>query len=372
MGAFFSSESPDDYENTKRPTNLYLGYKPELPHGNSRYISFAKSNHENLPKRVDLTKDVSDYRVQHQQQLNTAVPCAIVTYIYFLEQKEKIQDASLKSALFLYYNTRKKLGYPELDLGCPIRDAIESLKSNGICSIRKFPYSIEDYRVRPSKDALRQADDFKRDHRIRARKLRPSLQVLKMCIAKGRPFLFGYTVYESFLNSFLWDPQRNSMPIPNRTKEECFGGHCGLAIGYTDDRQAFYVQNFWSDKWGHRGGFFMPYSFFRNEFCRDFWILTIDPDDDFIDLYDEEEEQALYENRKKRKKRDRKERKKQQQNNVAQKEQSNDDRGHRDRDRNEDSERDRERSEADHKRNEADRDRREADREWNGVEEDLI
>ena len=45
------------------------------------------------------------------------------------------------------------------------------------------------------------------------------------------------------------------------------------AIGYSDQKKAFYIKNSWSNSWKDKGHFWMPYSYITSRECDDFWTL---------------------------------------------------------------------------------------------------
>jgi C1A family cysteine protease len=92
---------------------------------------------------------------------------------------------------------------------------------------------------------------------------------LKHCIASGYPFIFGFSVYESFESDEV--ANTGVMPMPGR-HESMLGGHAVMGVGYNDDEKMFYVRNSWGEKWGIKGYFKMPYAFISDtDLADDFW-----------------------------------------------------------------------------------------------------
>ena len=54
---------------------------------------------------------------------------------------------------------------------------------------------------------------------------------MKGCLAAGYPFVFGFTVYESFESQAV--AKTGDVPMP-RPGEQVLGGHAVLAVGYDD------------------------------------------------------------------------------------------------------------------------------------------
>jgi C1A family cysteine protease len=99
------------------------------------------------------------------------------------------------------------------------------------------------------------------------------LFVMKSCLASGYPFVFGFTVYESFESQEV--SQTGEVPLPD-SEEKVLGGHAVLAVGYNDSTQRFLVRNSWSDGWAQKGYFTMPYEYLTNEnLSDDMWQISI-------------------------------------------------------------------------------------------------
>jgi len=59
-----------------------------------------------------------------------------------------------------------------------------------------------------------------------------SLIQLQSCLLEGFPFVFGFTVYESFMSI----GKNGMMPMPT-TMEQRLGGHAVMAVGYDDAKK---------------------------------------------------------------------------------------------------------------------------------------
>ena len=94
---------------------------------------------------------------------------------------------------------------------------------------------------------------------------------MKGCLAFGYPFVFGFTVYESFESSAV--TKTGKVPMP-RTGEAALGGHAVTAVGYNDADQRFIVRNSWGRRWGKKGYCFMPYAYLTDpDLAADFWTI---------------------------------------------------------------------------------------------------
>jgi C1A family cysteine protease len=94
---------------------------------------------------------------------------------------------------------------------------------------------------------------------------------LQSCLAEGYPFVFGFTVFESFQAI----TKNGMMPMP-KPKEQRLGGHAVMAVGYDDAKKMFIVRNSWTKNWGDQGYFYMPYSYISDtNRADDFWTIRL-------------------------------------------------------------------------------------------------
>ena len=95
---------------------------------------------------------------------------------------------------------------------------------------------------------------------------------MRACLAEGFPFVFGFTVYESFESETV--ARTGTLSMPKRI-ERALGGHAVLAVGYNDEQQRFIVRNSWGTKWGSQGYFTMPYAYLADRnLSDDFWTIS--------------------------------------------------------------------------------------------------
>merc|ERR1711972_3599 len=102
-----------------------------------------------------------------------------------------------------------------------------------------------------------------------------TLDDMRACLSEGLPFVFGFTVYDSFYNL----TETGEMSMPTRG-DRIVGGHAVLCVGYDDERQVFVVRNSWGDAWGDKGYFYMPYDYMVHpDLVTDIWVIKFVDDD---------------------------------------------------------------------------------------------
>ena len=220
------------------------------------------------PAKVDLRAKCPP--VYDQGQLGSCTANAIGAAIQFDRRKQKLKSDFCPSRLFIYYNERAMEGTIKSDSGAQIRDGIKSVAHEGACPEKDWPYEIQKFQERPSKVCYRNALKCRA---LTYQRVVQTLTQFKGCLASGYPFVFGFTVYESFEGEEVAKTGKVEMPKPS---EKTVGGHAVMAVGYDDAAQRFIVRNSWGPKWGMKGYFTMPYSYVtENNLADDFWTIRI-------------------------------------------------------------------------------------------------
>jgi len=173
---------------------------------------------ESLPESVDLRSKCLP--VYDQGELGSCSANSIAGVIEFL------QPGFMASRLFIYYNERAIEGTVNQDAGAMITDGINSVISTGVCSESSWPYDISKFTSKPPDNCYLEAknDILKQYLQING------LQEMQSCLAQGYPFVFGFSVYESFEGTDVAQTGKVSMP---GTNDNCLGGHAVMACGYT-------------------------------------------------------------------------------------------------------------------------------------------
>jgi len=219
-----------------------------------------------LPSSADLRPHCPP--VYDQGQLGSCTANAIAGALQFDEIKEHKNGLSTPSRLFIYYNERVIEGTVTSDSGAQLRDGVKTVAKQGICPEKVWPYDISKFAVKPPTLAYKDAAKDKATNYLR---LSQAANQLKGCLASGYPFVFGFTVYESFESADVSKTGIVPMPSPN---EAVLGGHAVCAVGYDDAQQRFIVRNSWGTGWGMNGYCTMPYTYLLDpNLASDFWTV---------------------------------------------------------------------------------------------------
>ena len=223
-----------------------------------------------LPPSVDLTPLCPP--VYDQGQIGSCTANAIAGAIEFDRLKQKVQDFT-PSRLFIYWNERFLEGgltQTYQDSGAQIRDGIKSVAAQGDCPETEWPYKATKYTTKPLTRCYADALKYKA---VNYARLTPTLNQLKQCLASGFPFVFGFTVYESFESDQVASTGHAPMPAKG---ESSIGGHAVVGVGYNDANQWFIVRNSWGPKWGMKGYFTLPYVYLTDDnLASDFWTIRV-------------------------------------------------------------------------------------------------
>jgi C1A family cysteine protease len=265
------AEKPD---NLPRYTIARYGWKPDLPDHRDLMYAAPLTTLKQLPSNKDLRKGCPP--VYDQGQLGSCTANAIGAAFQFARMKAHMAPDFQPSRLFIYYNERLMEGTVNQDSGAQIRDGIKSVAKQGVCPETLWPYDPSPYppnprlALHPTPECYRQALGYQV---VQYRRIPRSLNQMKGCLAAGFPFVYGFTVYESFESPAV--AASGDVPMPNRS-EEAIGGHAVLAVGYDDSVQKFIVRNSWGTGWGLKGYFLMPYAYLLDDqLADDFWEIQL-------------------------------------------------------------------------------------------------
>lgn len=223
-----------------------------------------------LPSNVDLRKNCPP--VFNQGALGSCTANALLAAVEF-GKKIKGQKTCRLSRLFLYYNERMMMNTVYFDSGAYLRDGVKSLNKQGVCPEKEWRYSAN---TKPgakfTKKPPKKCYDSALDHQILSYwRISPVMHDIRACLADGFPFVFGFSVYASFMTEEVRNTGIMPMPQPD---EQQLGGHAVMAVGYDEEKEMLLVRNSWGKEWGDKGHFWMPYDYIRKtKNCADFWTI---------------------------------------------------------------------------------------------------
>lgn len=237
------------------------GWVPDKPDQRD-YLYSAIRPVVRLPKKVDLRAGCSE--VEQQGRLGSCTANALAGNLEFLDKKLDGEYVDV-SRLFIYYNERVLMGTVDYDSGAALRDGIKTLKNDGACHERTWPYVVSHFDRQPPVKCYAEA----KQHLVTSYHRISSLGEMLTCLAEGYPFVFGFTVYESFQSVEVRKTGVVNMPAKD---EIAISGHAVAAVGYDQLKKRFIVRNSWGTSWGMNGYFTIPFEYLE-KLAGDFWTI---------------------------------------------------------------------------------------------------
>lgn len=255
-------------EPTPRKVSRY-GWKKDLPDHRDHFFTVPAPRE--VPRKVDLSAGCPP--IYDQGHLGSCTANAVGALFQYKEIQEKQPDsAGAPSRLFIYYNERWLEGSTAYDSGATIRDSIRALAQWGSVKETVWPYDVKRFADKPPPQVYEAA---KKDIITEYSRIVQKIADLRTCLADGNPFVFGFTVYQSFESAGV--AKSGVVPMPGWF-DRAIGGHAVMAVGYDDDTKRFLVRNSWGGKWGQGGLFTMPYEYLLNpDLASDIWTINSVP-----------------------------------------------------------------------------------------------
>lgn len=275
-----------DFRDFTPERNVVTPKLKELNQDDSIHKMLKKVGVENiapvaLPTTIDLRQWFSP--IENQGSLGSCTANAGVAVVEYFERKAfgKYTDAS---RLFLYKATRN-LSHFTGDSGAFLRTTMGALVLFGTPPEEYYPYIIADFDKEPTAFCYAFAQNFQA---ISYYRLDPPgttkedlLLRIKSNLAAGLPSMFGFTVY----NSYVQAGTTGKFPFPT-TGEKIVGGHAIVACGYDDNMKiknlapgaketkgALLIRNSWGTGWGNAGYGWLPYEYVLKGLAIDWWSL---------------------------------------------------------------------------------------------------
>jgi C1A family cysteine protease len=257
-----------------------FGWIRDLPDARDLVYSVSLRTLQSLPKAKDLRAQCPP--IYDQGRIGSCTANAIAAAIQFDRHRAGQTPDFVPSRLFIYYNERVIEHDVALDRGAQLRDGIKAVARLGVCPETDWPYDDTPppfdggpfpegsmAATKPNADCYAEALEYRA---VAYQRLTPTLAQLRGCLAEGLPFVFGFSVYESFFEPGT-HRQRVVVPVPSQG-EVVLGGHAVMCVGYEDDRQLFLARNSWGPNQGEGGYFYMPYGYLVDpNLSGDFWVI---------------------------------------------------------------------------------------------------
>jgi hypothetical protein len=226
------------------------------------------------PPSVDLRAGCGP--VRDQGSLGACTAFAFADALAFLEIRDGLPPTAF-SPLYIYYNERALEGTIPYDAGAVLADGIRSLSQghDGACYEASWPYDVSKFAEKPPAPFYIEGQ---RHEILVAESIQPvnnayQLADMKDCLASGYPFVFGFSVFESFESAEVARTGVAPMPAPG---ERILGGHAMMACSYDDATQRIGCQNSWGAAWGASGFCSLPYAFMGASwpaYIADLWTI---------------------------------------------------------------------------------------------------
>ncbi len=253
------------------------GWRPDTPdHRDHQYLPEPLRVPSRIPLKATLRDNPAMPPVFDQGQLGSCTYNAIGSLAEYVLNVEGKGFGRL-SRLFGYYEERVIEGTVKSDAGAELRDGMRVLGTAGTPPEPDWPYDTLKFAKKPPakayKDAaLNVAVDYAR--------VPVGHGALRACIAGGKPFVFGFSVPESFESPQMANGATRLLELP-QPGEQIVGGHAVKAVGYDFTRRTFRsnvfeVKNSWGADWCDQGYFYIDAAYFADpQLANDLWTLSV-------------------------------------------------------------------------------------------------
>jgi hypothetical protein len=156
------------------------------------------------------------------------------------------------SPAYLYGRTRMAEGTFPQDSGCSVADEFSVLSAWGVCPESFMPYNQD-----PAEAPTPPCDVAAKSYRCGVPSVVDTSDPvnLKTLLAKSKPAVIGFTVYQSFEDT---GPD-GVVRMPDPSTESVLGGHAVLVCGY--DGTGWLIRNSWGSGWANGGYCVQPYGY---------------------------------------------------------------------------------------------------------------
>jgi C1A family cysteine protease len=156
------------------------------------------------------------------------------------------KDINIFSPEFVYNQIKLK---KKCNSGAYVVNALDFLKTKGVCTWNAMPYSDSDCSLMPNATQRSLAANYAIANYYT---VPIDAEAIKTFLADNRPVIVAGPVNKDFTR------QKNGDILDNFTGRS-IGGHCYCIVGYDDNLQAFKFMNSWGTSWGTEGFGYISY-----------------------------------------------------------------------------------------------------------------
>lgn len=231
--------------------------------GDQRDIPYSYQARINDPKDLDFqavgvpnVKFLITSPVADQADLGSCGAFAAVYNMVGTAVQNDEEPANL-SQLFLYYAYRERYGDVNSDDGVMLRDLLKTLLEVGICLEETWPYTLDNWNVKPPPAAYEEAAQ----HKIKSYHALYTASDMIQCLASRYGFIGGIGCYEGFESP---ETERDGIVRLPEPGEKLLGWHAIFLAGYNLHKGVVNFENSYSNLWGNKGYGEIPITYLTN------------------------------------------------------------------------------------------------------------
>lgn len=243
------------------------GWKKDITRIGDLFHNFFIHPHQHIIQKVDLRPGFASIPVYNQGELGSCTANSLAGAFEYDLVKQNLTNF-MPSRLFIYYNERVIENDVDQDAGGQLRDGVATLGTLGVCNEDAWPYDIAKFADKPTDQCF---TDALQNKAVQYKRVEQTLPQMKQCLLNNLPFVFGFTVYQSFESEEVAKTGYMTMPT---LFDKPVGGHAVLCVGFDDEKKVFIVRNSWGEDWGDKGYFYMPYAYLTSSvLASDLWTV---------------------------------------------------------------------------------------------------
>ncbi len=180
------------------------------------------------------------------------------------------------SPLALYFWARLIENCVDEDSGAYIRDVVDGARRYGAPTENSWSYITTKFKREPNETAKKTAKWHQADistyrcDDIGMSGEQTATNVVRALDA-GYPVIFGFTCFDNLSEADL----SGFIPMP-LAKSKDIGGHCMCILKADTRARVFSGHNSWSEDWGDKGWFHLPFGYFEKGYADDAWAMAIE------------------------------------------------------------------------------------------------